>query len=214
MTGLTFFGLPLKPEIEIGNLLTFITLLAGFLWWFYTTFRTWRRSLRDDARGGALRLLLALLRERKGFPIALPALHDRFSSPEQTARRKAYCRCNYKFESADRFEAAIYRLAWEGKIDFVGADEIVFRIDRQAEKEDARRRLNPSQGDRSDVLRILKNGLEDKDARLWELKDVAYAAFALQPEETVEALRMGLHHDQGSVQRVAAALLGELLPRA
>jgi hypothetical protein len=58
---LTLFGLTLKPEIDVGHLLTFITLAAGFVWWLITTMRTWRRTARQDAESGALRLLLYLL---------------------------------------------------------------------------------------------------------------------------------------------------------
>src|SRR5690349_16760873 len=104
-------------EIDISALLTLITLVGGFIWWAYTTQREWRRKTFDDARSGALRLLLRILREREETHVSLIELHNLFRSPQMKTLRKAYCKRDFRFKNESEFEAAVYRLDWEGKID-------------------------------------------------------------------------------------------------
>ena len=60
---LLFGDFSLKKEIDIGTFLTFITLVAGFVLWLYSTLKSWHDKGQEEARSGALRLLLKLLRE-------------------------------------------------------------------------------------------------------------------------------------------------------
>src|SRR4051812_10820151 len=97
-----------KPQIDIGHFLTFVTLVAGFAWWLYTSIAARRKTAEDEARSGALRLLLRMLRERRGVPATFEALLERFSSPELLQLRRAYCRRDFKFKDGAKFEAVIY----------------------------------------------------------------------------------------------------------
>ncbi|MDF0665779.1 MAG: hypothetical protein P0119_06850 [Nitrospira sp.] len=115
---LSILGIPLKAEVDIGHLLTGLTLVAGFAWWVYTTLRATRRTRLREAEDGALRLLRLLLRERRGEPISLEELQKEYNLPEQRDRRRAYCKRDYRFKTSEKFEAAIYALDWEGKVDF------------------------------------------------------------------------------------------------
>src|SRR5947209_8663595 len=108
-----------KNDIDVGHILTLLALTAGFIWWVYTTQREWRKINRDDARSGALRLLLRRLREEPGDSITLTALREKFSLPAMKALRVEYCGRDFQFKNETQFEAAIYRLDEEGKIDFI-----------------------------------------------------------------------------------------------
>jgi hypothetical protein len=70
------FGLRFQPTVDVGQFLTFLTLVGGFLWWLYTSIRGWRQKAAEDARSGALRLILKILRNDAKGPMALKALFD------------------------------------------------------------------------------------------------------------------------------------------
>ena len=217
METISIFGMPVKPEIDIGHLLTFVTLLAGFLWWLYTSIREWRRAARKDAESGALRLLLWLLRERQGAPLTLAELRTTFNADDLRTKRVAYCKRNFLFKADDEFERAIYQLDWEGKVDFVGAQAIAFRVDKQPDDHppmSGRRRFSPTPEDVADALRILRQALRDPEAVAWKLRDTARTAYTLAPDETVAGLRIQMKTGDQKAQRVALDLMGELLPRA
>ena len=55
------FGFPFEPKIDIGHFLTFITLVLGFLGAGYNVLKSWRKKAEEDAKSGALRLLLHIL---------------------------------------------------------------------------------------------------------------------------------------------------------
>ena len=204
------FGLPIRPDIDIGHLLTFVTLTAGFIWWLITTIRGWRRTSRQDAESGALRLLLYLLREKQGEPMLLSDLQASFNSPDLKERRKVYCKRNYLLTPEHRFERAIYQLDWEGKIDFVGTQAVAFHVDRQF-SEPVRRTLVPTEQDRAEILRILRQGLEDAKGEAWTLRGTVSAAFSVAPQETADEVRKQLTHVDPTVQRRAAELMSDML---
>lgn len=208
----TLFGLPIKPDIDVGHLLTFVTLMAGFIWWLITTIRAWRRTSRQDAESGALRLLLYLLREKQGEPILLSDLQASFNSPDLKTRRKVYCKKNYLLRPEHRFERAIYQLDWEGKIDFVGTQAVAFRVDRQP-SEPVRRALSPTEQDRTEILRILRHGLEDAKGEAYTLRGTVLAAFSVAPQETADEVRKQLIHADPTVQRRAAELMSDMLKK-
>ena len=128
MSNEIFQGFSFKREIDVGHFLTFLTLIAGFGWWLFTTIRSWRKTAEEDARSGALRLLLRLLRDKNGAPVRLSDLFQEFNSAGMKELRKAYCRKKWQFKDEMQFEAAIYRLDWEGKIKFASKDEVCFRL--------------------------------------------------------------------------------------
>ena len=209
------FGLPIKPDIDIGHLLTTATLLAGFLWWLFTTVREWRRAARKEAESGSLRLLLWLLRERQGAPIPLLELRAAFNAPGLRSKRKAYCKKDFLFKTDDLFERAIYQLDWEGKIDFHGAQSIAFRVDKTPSDEArvvVQPRFTATPEDAVAALRVLTEALRDPDADSWKLRGTARTAFALAPDETAAILRTAMTADNRRSQLVAVDLIGELLP--
>jgi hypothetical protein len=118
-----------KPEIDLGNVLTVITLAGALVGWLWLSSKEWRAKNEDKIKSGALRLLLYILRADAGAkPISLADLKARFNSPELKERRKAYCGRDWTFKTDPEFEAAIYRLDWEMKIEWVAADQIKFRV--------------------------------------------------------------------------------------
>lgn len=207
-TTFTFIGIPFEPRLDIGHFLTFITLLAGFGWWTYSTVRNWRQRAEEEARSGALRLLLYLLREQRGEPIHLDVLFDQFNAPELAARRKAYCKRNWRFESKEQFEAAIYRLDFEGKIDFVGPHEVAFSLDRYDSRE---RHLQPSNADRNQLLAVLRSDIADPDVSTWDISRIAKELARLAPDETYQILSGALNGTDPEVRRRAAAIMSELV---
>ncbi len=211
MDTLQLFGIPLKREVDIGHLLTFLTLTAGFIWWLYTNARQWRRNTLADAEEGALRLLLALLRQREGAPVELRELMKEFNSPELFSKRKAYCKRNFCFKTEDRFEAAVYALDWEGKVDFVGTHSVAFHVDKEMRQAVATAAfLVAADNDQVQVLRILSEGLEDINLNAWDLRGTVRTALTLAPEVTAQTLRAALSHQNPVVQRRAAELMSEL----
>jgi hypothetical protein len=112
--------LQFDPKVDIGHFLTFLTLLAGFILWLYTTISDRRRRSEDDARSGALRLMLKILREARE-PLTTGELFQQFQSNEKRSERKVYCGRDWKFKSETQFETALYRLHWESKIEFYPA---------------------------------------------------------------------------------------------
>jgi type II secretory pathway pseudopilin PulG len=208
------FGFPLKREIEIGHLLTFLTLAAGLLWWLFKTIRDWRHVSRLESNAGALRLLLRLLRRRGGQPVSMEALRTEFNAPTLKQARKIHCRRDYRFKTEEAFEAAINILDSEGKIDFFGGNEVAFRVDRSPQSEPMPERVyRATPEDGRDLLRVLQEALEDSKADAWQLRQTARAALALQPESTESALRTALKHTDPLVQRKAAEVLAGLVVR-
>jgi hypothetical protein len=203
-------GFHFKPDIDVGHFLTFLTLIAGFIWWLYTTIREWRRRSREDARSGALRLLLRMLRERGGMPTSLGTLYTEFSSPAMRERRKAYCRRDFKFKDEATFESAVYRLDWEGKIDFVTADEIVFRVDRN---QMAFVPFVPAKADSERIVEIFKQSCIDSAVDVWTLERLARTSMRADPKQTSAVIREMLHDSSPLAQRRASGILQDLLAR-
>lgn len=203
MLGLTF-----KSDIDVGVFLTFLTLIAGFVWWLYTSIRTWRRTSFEEARSGALRLLLRLLRERRGAPISIRFLYAEFSAPQQRNRRKAYCRRNFKFKDEATFESAVYRLDWEGKIDFVTTDEIVFRVHRTEIQAPPFLLSNTDPGR---IVDIFRQSCSDPKIDSWELEKLARTSMRVAPTET-SALIHEILHDSSSPAHVRVAVILNNLP--
>lgn len=117
-----------QPDFNLGDILTALTLLGSFIAWVLLTRRQRREQAEERRRSGALRLLLYILRnEAGGNPIRLDDLKARFNRPDMRERRIAYCGRDWQFKDDPTFEAAVYRLDWEGKIDWVGVDQIKFR---------------------------------------------------------------------------------------
>lgn len=206
-------GLPIKREIDVGHFLTFLTLLAGFAWWLFTTFREWRRTSRKEAESGSLRLLLWLLREREGDPISLKDLKDAFNAPTLRRHRLSYCKRNYLFKTDEMFERAIYQLDWEGKVDFVGAQSIAFRIDRRPEEAalPPKPLFVPTPQDRTRAFEVFQAAFQDVQSDTWKLRDTTRTSFALSPDQTAAFLRAQMASPDPKVARLAVDVLGELV---
>jgi hypothetical protein len=204
---LSILGIPIKRELDAGHLLTFVTLFAGFIAWLVTTIKSLRARARDEARSGALRLLLRLLRER-GQPIQLPDLLNQFRSPKLKPDRQAYCGTDYRFENVTKFEAAIYRLDWEGKIDFISPHEIAFRV-HAPYKELGPQAMITFVPDRARILKVFQEALFAK-LEVWELEPLVQSSLRFDPEGTSNLLLTALNSNDPDVQRRATALLGKL----
>jgi hypothetical protein len=116
-------------RIDLGHLLTIVALVGALTGWLWIAIKD-RRARRDDRiKSGALRLLLRILRQDlDGSPIALLDLKARFNAPEMKTYRVAYCGCDWTFKSDPDFEASVYRLDYEMKIEWVTSDSVKFRV--------------------------------------------------------------------------------------
>ena len=124
-----FMGFVIKKEIAIGDLLTSLTILTSFIGWLIATIKQKKKDQREESKSGALRFLLKILRGNSEKEFTLNELKKEFESNKRKIERDAYCGKNFKFKDASDFESAIYRLDWEGKIDFLSGNKIKFRID-------------------------------------------------------------------------------------
>lgn len=202
-------SLPFDPKLDVGHFLTSLTLMAGFAWWLYTTTKSWRDRSRDDARSGALRLILRILRDH-GEPIAIDQLREKFHAPELRELRRAYCGRDYCFEDAPSFEAAVYRLDWEGKIDFPSSHEVVFRVDTHSQRPPT---FSPTQMDAKHMLSVLQDAINDQHTSAYEVERIAEACMLTAPGETRQLLREHLQSPDPRIARKIAAALVRLLPQ-
>jgi hypothetical protein len=190
--GSSLFGLNFDRTIDMGAFLTFLTLVLGFIGWIYKTYREWRRTELQQAKGGALRLLLRILRDHDSPVISLPELRQRFEAPQMRDKRKAYCGRDFKFKNEPEFEAAVYQLSWEGKIDFWSPKEIALRIDDRSYRRP--RVLLPIKP--GDVLDTMEASLKNPGTHTYDLERLAMLSIRVAPSETIELLRR--HADQAS----------------
>jgi hypothetical protein len=206
--GNEMFGFALKHDVDLGQLLTFVTLVAGFFWWIYTTIRSWRQKSYEEARSGVLRLILKILRDH-GAPMSLNALWNEFGAPENKKLRKTYCRRNWKFKNLTQLEAAVYRLDFEGKTAFVSGNDVVFRLDRYASGD---RNFIPADSDATHLLNILREAGADPKVNLWDFEKLAQSCCRVASKEGAALLREMLQSGDSTTRRHAAAVLGSLVP--
>jgi hypothetical protein len=212
MTGLSLGDFHFKEEVDIGHFLTFITLVAGFIWWLYSASKTWREKSLDEARSGALRLLLKIIREAPNQRIELQPLYDEFQSDANAKLRRLYCRRRWKYKSFQHFEPAIYRLHYESKINFLSPTLIVFRTERRSY--DSWKRFVPTDNDTTAIVAILISLMDDPSPYPSGLPEVAEAAMRLAPNECSKILHDHLAHGDEQVKRRAAMLIGRLVQEA
>ncbi len=193
--------------IDVGHILTLIALAAGFLGWIYATQREWRRTTRDDARSGALRLLLRILRQQKGVPISLSTLHENFKSEGMKPLRIAYCKRDWKFKTDADFESAIYRLDWEGKIFFVSQDEILFRVDPNRT---GTGQFHANSEDKKFMLQALEGAITNLEINAWDLEKLAQSCMQVAPEPASQLLHDGLKSTNEKVRLRVASIIGKL----
>jgi len=129
-----FLGMTVSNVINIGNILTISSIVPGFFWWLYTNQRQIQRQKIKDAESGSLRVILSILRELNGVPVDINDLKERYNSPQLSPTRKAYCGFDFYLHDTNDFEKSVYALDWEGKIDFVGTQQIKFRFDTTEEQ--------------------------------------------------------------------------------
>lgn len=204
--GISLWGWTFKREIDLGNFLTVLTLAGGIATWFFATLKDRHKKRREDARSGALRLLLKILREN-ATPIQLPTLRRTFESPEYKKFREGYCGEDFQFKDESEFESAVYRLEWEGKVDFLSPNEIAFRL---------REKFAPSvkptitvAPDKSQIIAIFRRALDDDKTQLWDLEPLAEAALRWDPDVTSKLLKDALAEENIFTQRKAAGLLSK-----
>lgn len=206
---LYIFGWPFKKELDIGHLLTFLTLLAGFVAWLIATVKDRRKIRRDEARSGALRLLLKILRERKG-PVELSVLKATFDAPDYRRFRVAYCGKDFKFKDESEFESAIYRLDFESKIDFLATDKIEFRLHEKFASDEKLNVTLPV--DKNAILRVFTHALYDGKTDLWQLEPLTRAALKYDARAASTYLNEALVSDDPQAQRKATTMLGKFPP--
>jgi hypothetical protein len=212
--GLSLFGLSLgnlhfKDDIDIGHFLTFVTLVVGFGWWLFTTIKSWRDRGRDEARSGALRLLLKMLMDAPDQRLPLATLFETFQSPANTVQRFTYCRRRWKFDNYQRFEAAIYRLHQEGKIDFTSEKQVALRTEHVW---DRWKSFVPNKDDIAAIMAAFKVALYEPADYVIGLQDVAEGAMRVAPAECGQLLRDALKNGDDRIKRRAAMLIARFVP--
>jgi hypothetical protein len=206
-------GLTFDRKVDAGAFLTFVTLVVGFLGWTYKTVKEWRRDARREAESGALRLLLKILRERyqrDAGPISLSDLRAEFDRPERKVERKAYCERDFRFKNDPQFERAIYSLRWEFKIDFAGADDVLFRTQKPDETP-AGLEL-PVNHDVA--ITAFRTALEDREVSSWDTERLGRLAARADLGSTRDALLSAMDRAKDDPQRTRELLvLSEALRR-
>jgi hypothetical protein len=198
-----------EKKVDIGHILTLLTLVFGFLAWLFATRKQRSAAANEEAKSGALRLLLRLLRARNGAPMRLDDLREAYNSVELKDDRVAYCGTNFLFKTKPQFDGAVYRLDWEGKIRFVGPDEIVFRIDAAS---NPRNQFLPDETDKSRILAVLKRDLANTSVNIWEVERMAESCMRVAPAKTADLLREALRSEDEALQRRAVQVLRDLVP--
>lgn len=198
-----------EKKVDVGHILTLLTLALGFLGWLLATRKQRSAAANEEAKSGALRLLLRLLRARNGVPIRLDELRDAYNSAGLKDDRVAYCGRNFLFNTKAQFEGAVYRLDWEGKIRFVGPEEIAFRIDAAS---NPRIQFLPDETDKLRMLAILKRDLANTSVNIWEVERMAESCMRVAPAVTTDLLRETLRSEDEALQRRAVQVLRELVP--
>ena len=230
-------GMTISNEINLGNILTICSIIPGFFWWLYTNQRQLRRQRIKDAESGSLRVILSILRDLNGQPIKINDLKEKYNSPKLALTRKAYCGFDFYLCDTNEFEKSIYALDWEGKIDFVGTQQIKFRFDtteeqlkleeqRLAEEKDRRkleqRRINKEEERVSAVYEVtpediqialdsLRSTIIDKDINGWEVEKIAKAAMLMNKQETTKIVRSALCNDDSTIKNRALAVIERLM---
>jgi len=182
--------------------------MSGFLWWAYTFNRDARTKRKEAAKSGALRLLLRILRSSHGNSWSLEDLATEFSSPENEGLRRGYCGRNFLFETEAEFEAAIYQLDWEGKIDFVSQKDVAFRVDQVNDREV---RLPDLIDNAPALLQIFEDSLGDETFSTWDVERIARACAKLSPTETTGMIQRALASTDQRVRIRAASILERLV---
>lgn len=198
----------LKHEVQIGDALTSLTLLAGFTGFLLTVVQDRRKKNREDARSGALRLMLKILRENHG-PMRIEDLKRAFESSGGKSLRKAYCGEDFKFTSNNSFEGAVYRLHWEGKIDFVSGDEVMFRVHERLNQSRPGMTISPSP---DLIVSVFQKAFADPKIAIWELEPLAASAFVYDPQAASVFLTQSLNSSDLELQRRASFLAGKFPP--
>jgi hypothetical protein len=181
---------------------------VGFVWWLYSTTRAWREKGQEEARSGALRLLLKLLRDAPNQRIDLQDLFAQFQSGENAKLRRLYCGRRWKFKSFQHFEGAIYRLHFEGKVHFLSATKVTFVTERSY---DGWRQFIPTDGDTKAVMDVFSSMFRDANDYAFGFADIAEAAMRLDSVECTRIVHEHLNGPDEKVKRRAAMLVGRLV---
>jgi hypothetical protein len=193
--------------VDVGAFLTFLTLVAGFLAWSVKTVKEWRRDSLKEAQGGALRLLLKILRERYEAdqgPVGLEELQAEFSKPARKTDRMAYCDRDFKFRDDSHFEQAIYQLHWESKIDFAAGHQVLFRTARPFEPPRPRLHAHVAPDVAMEAFNLALR--EDLD-QLWDVERLGRLAGHLDPVGAKAALESAVDQARSDPHRLQKLLL-------
>jgi len=194
-----------KREIDVGHFLTFLTLLIGFAAAGYNAFIRRRKESEEKAKSGALRLMLAILREANG-PMTLGELYAQFQSNEKAPLRRVYCEKAWKFTSRTQFEGAVYQLCWEMKADFVSNDSIEFRM-----KGEFTRFLSVSEDDLEKLISAAESSIRTEFPDRYLIRDIIDACCRVNVERTTHLIKRLLQDTDPHVVRTVSASLKEFV---
>jgi hypothetical protein len=200
--GPSVFGLTFDRTVDAGAFLTFVTLVAAFFGWSYKAYKEWRRDEQREAEGGALRLLLRILRDQRGKALSPSELKAIFQSDDLKGLRKAYGGKNFKFKGDPdpEFDKAIYALQWEGKVDFTADDKLVLRTTL----EDPRL---PLPFDQEHVVEALKTTLAQPKLDSWDIEQLAKLSMRIAPDQTALVLQDALKATESDSDRSRELML-------
>ena len=206
------FGITFEPKVDIGTFISGIAITAAFLSWAGKSLVSWIRNARKEARSGALRVLLKLLRERSE-PVKLKVLYDDYQSDVRKNLRRSYCKQNlfvrdYKFKDEATFEAAIYSLDWEGKIDFNSPNEVSFRLDRRYVAPRGSRTLRAAPEIIDKVVATVEAATKDPKTQRYDLDPLFDAVMRLAPERGAALLKAMLDDSDLQTRQRAASMIG------
>lgn len=205
--------LAINTEIDLGHLLTIVTVLGAILAWFLSRWRERIREKNDYARSGALRLILRLLRDKNENIVSAQQLFERFYSDDSKRLRKEYCHKNFLFKDRRQFDGALYRLEDEGKVRFDGDDTVVYRYqEKMSDTLDRANRMQLLNEDLERIYRTFIEGFDNYEIRIWDLKDLARVVNRIRPKELHEFLREKLSSESWKVRARATEIIEIVLP--
>ncbi len=135
-----------------------------------------------------------------------------FEAPETKGLREAYCGKDFALNNKNNsFDGLVYRLHWEGKVDFLPSDKIKFRF---VERFDSGARPTTAVVPPSlETFTIFKNAFLDPETEMWRLQDLAHSSLTYDRQETSQFLAESAKSLDTETQRRAIILLGRFAPR-
>jgi len=205
-------GFTLKNEIDLGHLLTLITVCGGIIAWAITQYKSRKREIIDYAHGGAIRLLLRILRNSEDNVVSSHKLYELYQSPENKRLRKEYCKINFRFKDYPQFEAALYGIEEEGKIRYDGNDTVVYKQREKIQSDmETTSKMQLNDTDKQNILKTFYDGFENNKIDVWNIREITRIANKINPNAVQRLLREKSTSDNWEIRSRTIKIIDEII---